>query len=119
MPCYLDQAAHNRMIRISVSLLTLMIAVACGQLERGPTSEPGFLVTGQVVEVVALNIDELETVGVKDSDGKIWMFTTEKYVGMTPSHLKEHQLFGDVVTITYEERDRPEGIVLVAVWIQD
>ena len=119
MPCYLDQAAHKRMIRISVGLFALMSVAACGQPERGPTSAPVFRVTGQVVEVVALNIEEMESVGVEDRDGKIWMFITENYVGMTPAHLKEHQLFGDAVTITYEEKDRPEGPVLVAVWIQD
>ena len=71
------------------------------------------------MEVVDRDIDELETLRIRDSDGKVWTFTTEGYAGVTPAHLREHQLFGDAVTVTYQEKDGPEGRVLVASLISD
>ena len=33
--------------------------------------------------------------------------------------MREHQLLGDTVTVTYEEKDGPKGRVLVALKIAD
>jgi hypothetical protein len=104
--------------------LALLLVLACGQPGSGQTSQAprqveGLQVEGLIVEVVGRDIDEVETLRIKDGDGKIWTFTTEGYVGVTPAHLREHQLFGDSVTVTFEEKDGPEGPVLVASQIGD
>jgi len=99
--------------------LALLLVLACGQPGSGQTSQAPRQVEGLIVEVVGRDIDEVETLRIKDGDGKIWTFTTEGYVGVTPAHLREHQLFGDSVTVTFEEKDGPEGPVLVASQVGD
>ena len=99
--------------------LAIVVVMACGQPGSGLTGEGSREVEGMVVEVVARNLEELETLRIRDSGGTIWTFTTEGYVGITPAHLREHQLFGDAVTITYQEKDGPEGRVLVASAVAD
>lgn len=99
--------------------VALILVVACGQTKPGPTSQATRQVEGLIVEVVDRDIDEVEILRIKDSSGKIWTFTTEGYAGVTPGHLREHQLFGDAVTVTFQEKDGPEGRVLVASEIAD
>ena len=99
--------------------LALILAVACGQNKPGLAGQEPGQVEGLIVEVVARDIDEVETLRIRDSGGKIWTFTTEGYTGITPAHLREHQLFGDTVTVTYQEKDGPNGRVLVASEIAD
>ena len=99
--------------------LALIFVVACGQPGSSVNDQVSRQVEGLIVEVVDRDIDEVEILRVRDSDGKIWTFTTEGYAGVTPAHLREHQLFGDAVTVTYQEKDGPEGRVLVASEIAD
>ena len=57
------------------------------------------------MEVIARNIIEVETLRIRDDSGQEWTFTTEGFAGFTPSHLKEHQLFGQPVAVFYVEKD--------------
>ena len=68
-----------------------------------------------IIEVVARNITEIETLRIRDDSGQVFTFTTERFAGFTPSHLKEHQLFGQPVVVFYIEKDGR----LVAVDITD
>ena len=101
----------------------LIVVMACGQPGSSLTGQESLQVSrhmeGMVVEVVARDIEEVETLQIRDSGGKIWTFTTEGHTGITPAHLREHQLFGDAVTVTYQEKDGSEGRVLVASVIAD
>jgi len=54
------------------------------------------------VEVVERNLSEIERLRVRASDGEIWTFITEGPVGWLPSHLREHQVFGQSVVVFYE-----------------
>jgi len=99
--------------------VALIVAVACAQSEAGATSQEAETVEGLIVNVVARNIDEFETMVIKDSGGKVWTFTSEGFAGVPPAQLREHQLFGDSVTVTYHEKDGPEGRVLVATDVTD
>ena len=92
----------------------LVLAIACGggqataTTDAAPTTDAGDAgrqVRGHVLEVVARNITELESVSIRDQDGKRWTFTTEGYTGVTPSHLREHQLSGQQVVVSYVERE--------------
>ena len=105
--------------------LALISVGACGQPGSGLNGQEPRQATGQVeglvVEVVARSIDEVETLRIRDSGWETLTFTTEGYAGITPAHLREHQLFGEVVTVTYQEKDGPKGRgrVLVAGDIAD
>ena len=96
----------------------LLLAMACGGGQATTTADAGDTerqVRGQILEVVARNITEIEKVSIRDQDGRRWTFTTEGYTGVSPAHLREHQLFGQQVEVTYVEK---EGR-LVAVNIRD
>ncbi len=100
-------------------LLALILVVSCSQSGSDLAGQGPRRVQGLVFELVARSIDQVETLRIRDSSGKIWTFTTEGYAGITPAHLREHQLFGDIVTVTYLEKDGRQGRVLVAVEIAD
>ncbi len=51
------------------------------------------------MEVVARNITEVETLRLLGEDDREYRFTSEGFVGFTPSHLREHQLFGQPVIV--------------------
>ena len=101
--------------------VALLLALACGGGQATATTdatdagEAGQQVRGHILEVVARNITEIERVSIRDQDGRRWTFTTEGYTGVTPSHLREHQLFGRQVVVSYVERENR----LVAVKIGD
>ena len=93
----------------------LALSLACGGRE-GPSGSNGpEWVSGIVVEVVDRNFSEIERLRVRGPDGTIWSFTTEGPVGISPSHLREHQVFGQSVTVFYVTK----GDVLVAVDVAD
>ena len=71
-------------------------------------------VQGLVVDVAGRNIDEVETLAIRDSDGRVWNFTAQGFVGFTPGHLREHQLFGDRVVVYFrEDADSKDGGLVV------
>ena len=96
-------------------LLTMLFTTACGGGETADGVTGAKQVRGQIVEVVARNIAEIELLTIRDDTGRGYTFTTEGYVEVTPSHLKEHQLLGQSVLVSYVERDG----LLVAVKIED
>lgn len=90
---------------VAGAVLALFLAAAsCGE---APGDSNGGLrqVRGHVVEVVARSITEVEILRLRDEDGSEYVFSTEGFVGFTPSHLKEHALFGQTVLVTYREED--------------
>ena len=89
-------------------LAALLSLAACGD---GETRQ----VRGQVIEVSARDFAELETLRIRDDAGREYRFTTEGFVGFTPSHVREHQLLGQSLLVTYEKR----GEELVAVALTD
>ena len=89
-------------------LAALLSLAACG---GGETRQ----VRGQVIEVSARDFAELETLRIRDDAGREYRFTTEGFVGFTPSHVREHQLLGQSLLVTYEKR----GDELVAVALAD
>jgi hypothetical protein len=87
------------------SIVVLALALGCGSGGAAAEPEATGQVRGQVVDVVARNITEVETLRVRDESGQVWTFTTERFAGFTPSHLREHQLFGQPVLVSYFEKD--------------
>ena len=83
----------------------------------GPTPDGSaqLQVRGRIIEVVARNITTLELLRIRDDAGREYSFVAERFIGFTPAHLKEHQLFGLLVLVTYQVR----GEQLVAVAVED
>ena len=103
------------LVTAALGLVLLFLVAACGG-GGGPT-EPDSprQVRGLIVLVTPRSLTELETLQIRDGDGKVWTFTTAGPVEVTPSHLREHQLLGQSVVVTYVAK----GNVLVAVKIED
>ena len=87
------------------SVLGLALVLGCGDNGAAANPDATEQVRGQVVEVVARNITEVEILRIRDESGQVWAFTTEGFAGFTPSHLQEHQLFGQSVLVSYIEKD--------------
>ncbi|MYC31422.1 MAG: hypothetical protein F4X65_15265 [Chloroflexi bacterium] len=90
-------------------LCALAILAACSN-ENGELQA-----RGQVVEVVPRNFSELEMLRIRDDSGREYQFETEGFVGFTPSHVREHQLLGQTLLVTYVKR----GERLIAVRLED
>ena len=108
--------------RINRHLLTIGLVVAitfnfaCGGSSESNSVQAAGQVRGFVVEVVGRSITELDTFRISDDAGNLWIFDAgEGFIGFTPSHLREHQLVGETVVVTYESRHG----TLVAVDISD
>ena len=94
-------------IWLPILALSLAGAAACDTGEMR--------IRGMVLEVVARNITEVETLRLLGEDDREYHFTSEGFVGFSPSHLREHQLFGQPVIVSYVQK----GGQLVAVAITD
>jgi hypothetical protein len=96
--------------------LTVSLMLACGGNSATAVAEREGQVRGLVVEVVGRSITEVESLRVRDEAGKVWSFSgAEGFIGTTPSHVREHQLMGSSVLVTYVR----EGSTLVALDISD
>ena len=87
---------------------TLLLAAGCETVSA-------LQVRGQVVEVVPRSFSELESLTIRDDEGRTYTFETEGFVGFTTSHVREHQFLGQTLLVTYEKR----GDVLVAIRLED
>ena len=94
--------------KLALAASMLLIVAACG----GGGEK---IVTGLVVEAVERNLAEIELLRVRGSDGRVWEFSTEGSVGISAAHLRQHQVLGERVTVTYKE----EGGRLIAVDVRD
>ena len=95
-------------IAIPMMSAVLLTAVACQTTEVKEVS-------GLVVDVQSQSILLIESLTIRDQDGKEWTFDIfpQGFIGFTPSHLLEHQAAGELITITYEET--PEGLSVVKI----
>ena len=93
---------------LAVFALFLAMVTGCGIRQPENGGAPTLEVRGQIIEVVARNIAEVESLRSRDASGREFTFTTDQtggFVGFTPSHLKDHQLLGQTVLVSYMERD--------------
>ena len=105
----------QRLVFLTAALILALI-IACGGNSPDTGEQDGAQVRGMVLEVVGRNIVELETLRIRDETGKEWTFGADQgFIGFSPSHLREHQLAGGSVLVTYVTRDGG----LIAVEISD
>ena len=63
------------------------------------------MVRGVVVEAIDRNLAEIGTLRLRDEDGRVWTFTTEGALEKNGAHLRLHQVLGQTIEVTYEERE--------------
>ena len=86
---------RRRLAAVSVAgACLLVLAVSCGGGEK--------TVTGMVTGVVERNLSEVELLRVRDRFDNTWEFTTLRNIGMSPAHLKQHQVLGQGVLVVYK-----------------
>jgi hypothetical protein len=85
----------------------MLLAAACGGGDKQ--------VTGLVMEAVDRSITEVESLRLLDDEGRVWEFHTQGPVGTSGAHLRQHQVAGERVVVTYRE----EGGQLIASHIID
>ena len=93
------------------ALLLAAAALACdarGDANDAPTTQS---IRGQVLQVDARSLIELEALELLDERGETWRFEGRGIAipGFTPSHLNEHKLLGQPVEVFYHR----EGDALV------
>ena len=85
--------------KVSVAMVAgaamLLIGLACGGGDN--------TVTGLVIEAVERDLVEIELLRVRDGDGKVWVFSTDGPVGISASHLRQHQVLGESIVVTYRK----------------
>jgi len=95
-----------------VSVLVVAMAAAlsgCGEGASGTQVAPQ-AVRGEIMDVQSRDLLQIETLTVRDAEGRTWVFEARKTLEFTPSHLREHMVLGEVVEVTFHQ----EGDVLVA-----
>ena len=90
---------HHLQIIPMLLLLALALAVSCNG------GDAAKFVRGHGIDVEARSITEVESLVIEDGSGEQWIFETEGNVGITPSHIQEHMLLGQELTVYYEEQD--------------
>ena len=104
-----------RRSRLAIWIFTLLVAVACGSGSASDVTPQEGSVRGVIVEVVGRDLLEIERLRVRDDEGKVWTFTTEGFIGQSPSHLRQHQLLGEGILVSYVAKDE----ILLAVDLAD
>ncbi len=100
---------------VALGLPFLLLLATCGG-QAAPAEESLQSVRGAVTEVEAGTIIDLTSLTVVDGEGRTWSFRAKGFVEMTPSHLRQHALLGDPVTVYYRVTDNG---TLVAVRVED
>ena len=109
------------LIAFVILIATLSTVPSCaGNLPEGkngseaPTLATDILsVRGLVMDVTANTLTDLTSLTVRAYSGGLWTFTADEFVGMTPSHLMEHRVLAQPVTVSYKET--PNGLVVLRI----
>jgi hypothetical protein len=94
-------------VRLSIagSIIVLVIASACAsEGAKGPAAPDQ--VTGVVIDIVASEIDDIQSFTLKDGDAQYDIYIADDVeYGFPLGHLHEHLQTADPVTVDLEERD--------------
>ena len=91
-------------MRLSRNNLYLCVLCALCVYLLACNGEPG-VVRGIVVEAVDRDLAEIETLRIRDGDGRVWTFTTEGPLEKNGAHLRLHQVLGQTIEVRYEEQE--------------
>ena len=93
--------------KLAMLILMVMIALALG-CGRGGTESPSAderTVRGRLTDVKAASLLEVESITVETETGESFLLEADNRIfsGFTPSHLREHMLQGNLVTVTFHQ----------------
>jgi len=97
------------------AILAVFVAVALLLAACGGEEDSLETVHGKVTDVQTRSLTEIESFSLRDEDGETWLFAIEGPLEITPSHLRQHMLDGDAVSVQFERR----GASLIAVSVSD
>ena len=89
--------------KIPLCLICAILCALCVHL-TACDGELG-VVRGIVVEAMDRDLSEIETLRIRDGDGRVWTFTTEGPLEKNGAHLRLHQVLGQTIDVQYEERE--------------
>ena len=89
---------------LAAALVLAFTAAACGDGDGGPEI---MSVRGLVQEVEARSLLEIDSVTVRDDDGREWVIEGggTEIPGFSPSHVREHMVLGQPVTAFFHRED--------------
>ena len=93
-----------RLFRNALILGVLTPLCLVGAIQAGCNSELG-VVRGVVVEAVDRDLAEIETLRIRDGDGRLWAFTTIGPLEKNGAHLRLHQVLGQTIEVKYDETE--------------
>ena len=102
------------MASLSGLLILCVLCALCVATAACGSGEPS-VVHGVVVEAIDRNLAEIETLRIRDGDGHVWTFTTDGALEKNGAHLRLHQVLGQTIEVSYEER----GGQLIATSLRD
>ena len=101
----------GRLVAIAALMSTMLftLVAACG--ETPPRTGAESEVRGMVQAVEPRSLLDIESLTIVDDEGVVWIFQggPRTPAGFTPSHLREHMLLGEPVSVFYHT----EGETLV------
>ena len=95
--------------RLAAAILAAVLVggvVACGSAD-GTAREDAEIpsVSGVVLEVTAKSLSQIDVLTIQDDTGVTREFHGGTYVGISPSHVREHMLQGLRLTVWYREEN--------------
>jgi hypothetical protein len=96
-------------------ILLIFMTISCIPDKNSEGTSLTQEVRGHVIQVVPRNISEFETLHIKSQTQKYYEFTSQGFTGFTPSHIKEHQLFGQTLLVKYVNKNGK----LIAISLED
>ena len=88
--------------KIPLCVLCVFLCALCVYL-TACNGELG-VVRGVIVEVADRDLAEIESLTIRDGDGRLWTFATEEALEKNGAHLRLHQVLGQTIEVRYEER---------------
>ena len=82
-----------------------MVVVCCLCVGMAGCVDSPDAVRGVIVEVVDRNLAEIESLTIRDDDGRVWTFATVEALEKNGAHLRLHQVLGQTIEVQFEERD--------------
>lgn len=100
---------------LGVLLIGCNTATNLGIRSTGPnpdtTNNLEHTVRGIVLEVTAKSALEIDNLLIRGPNEKDWTFKGKGFAGKTPTHLRQHALLGQPITVFYQDDEMGNRIV--------
>lgn len=86
-------------------LIAASVACAGGSSDGNLSAQQTEIVRGLIFEVNTKSLLDIESLTLVDDVGNTWIFGGGGFRGFTPSHLNEHRVLGDPITVTFHRKN--------------